>query len=262
MDESLLPVTGGMLDIASLIADVIGDIRLTGLHPEMPAPRKVTMILNLINETFGPEPQLGLPTWIEPGTGADGVAAIIANWLRGHPEPFTRAVELFSGTAKGTATLKADGAPVLTPARLMERRRLSVPPDEMVWWRTGWLVTDGGVIAAKTRLLLVPGRVPFMAELESSDTPFGTLAVAAGGVRRTARAAWPAPARSRTIPGGAKIELTALVTLHGETLPCGIAWEVALPEFIGHVVRLAAGQHGGVLLGLRELAGGQGGEPG
>jgi hypothetical protein len=261
MDESLLPVTGGMLDIASLIADVIGDVRLTALHPEMPAPRKVTMILHMINEAFGPAPQLGLPTWIEPGTDADGVAAIVANWLRGHPEPFTRAVELFSGTGKSTATLKADGAPVLLPAQSMERRRLSVPPGEMLWWRTGWLVTDAGVIAAKTRLLLVPGRVPFMTELETSDVPFGTLAAAAGGLRRTARAAWPTPARSRAFPGGAKIESTALLVLHGETLPCGIAWEVTLPEFTGHVVRLAAGLPGGVLLGVRELAG-QGGPPG
>jgi hypothetical protein len=254
MDESLLPVTGGMLDIASLIADVIGDIRLTALHPAMPAPHKVTMILELINETFGPPPQLGLPTWIEPGTGADGVAAIIAHWLRSHPDPYTRAVEMFGGTGRGTATLKADGAPEEDAAEDLVRRRLSLAPGERVWSRFGWLITDDGVVAARTRLLVVPGRVPFMDELRS-DVPFGTLAAAHGGIRRSARAAWV------TGVAGSAIESTALCTLGPDRLPCAIAWEATLSEFIGHVVLLAAGLPAGRLLDVRELAG-QGGPAG
>jgi hypothetical protein len=240
-----------MLDVASLIADVIGDIRLYALHPEMPAPHKITAIINLINETFGPPPPSGMPTWIEPGTDAAGVAQIIAGWLRSHPEPYTRAIEMFSGTAKGTAIIKPDGDPVVMPATGMERRRLSLPVDAEVWHRTGWLATDTGVMAARTRLLLVPGRVPFMAELES-DVPFGTLAANAGGLRRTARAAWPCGLLDPAI------ESTALLTLGRDTLPCGIAWEATLAEFTGHVVRLAAGLPGGRLLGVRELLAGQG----
>ena len=246
------PVTSGELDVASLIADVISDVRLTALNPAIPAGRKVSLILEMIAETFGPPAPAGLPTWIEPGTDADGVAAIMAHWLRAHPDPYTRAAEMFGGTGRGTAVLKADGAPVEEPAADLDRRRLSLAPGTDVWWRYGWLITDDGVVAARTRLLVVPGRVPFMDELRS-DVPFGTLAAGHGGIRRTARTAWP------TGIGGAAIESTALCTLGTDRLPCAIAWEATLAEFTGHVARLAAGLPAGRLLGVAELAGGGGG---
>lgn len=246
MDESLEPVTSGALDVASLIAGLIGDVRLYLLHPELPAQRKVSLALALISEALGPPPPSGLPSWIEPGTDAAGVAAIWAHWLRGHPESYTAAAEMFSGAPRGSAVLKADGEPQRRPARDTERRRLSLAPGETVWLRGGWLVI-GGVVAARTRLLLVPGRVPFMGELETSDVPFGTLAASAGGLRRAARAAWPS--------GGPGVESTALLFLGREPLPCGIAWEATLPEVIAAIAAAAAGLPRARLLRARELAG-------
>jgi hypothetical protein len=231
----------GLLSALSLLRQATDDVRLYCVTPGMPAARKVDAILLLLNEVLpAPQGSPARPGWIQPGTDAAGVASLIAQRLAGHPQMATAAIEEYAGEAvivrteqAGELALGDDPVNHPVPGLLdgTERRRLGVPRGTACQWRTGWMITVSGVVAARVKLLAVPGRLPatVAARLHGS-APFGQL-VAVHDPHRRAR-----EARA----DGERVISTAAVVLGRDGAPCALAWEETLPEFTRHLARRAA----------------------
>src|SRR4249920_3423870 len=133
----------------SLYRDVLDDVRLLCVHPEMPPQRVREAVLRAVDEVMPAEPGTpGDPFAIPPGTTAGGVAEIIAVQLRAHPQPATAvlsryAAEQVSIKTDGDGEIRLTDEPAIADGRGgwlfagTERRRLGVPLGTGCYWRTG-----------------------------------------------------------------------------------------------------------------------------
>lgn len=220
----------------SLFRELARDVRLCCVHPEMAAVRKVEAIMHLVNEVLpAPPGSPARPGYVEPGTGPEGVAGLLAARLAGHPQMATAVVTEYAGEGVTVKTDRDgwldldDGGPGLFGET--ERLRLGVPCGTRCYWREGWMVTASGVVAARVRLLAVPARLPAdVAARLGGAAAFGSL-VAVHDPHRRAREARVS---------GAAVESTAAVVLGQARAACALGWEQVTAEFTMHLARAAA----------------------
>jgi chorismate-pyruvate lyase len=149
------------------------------------------------------------------------VGVILAALLQSSSRPLTRVLEDLSGY-KLSIKVEASGERSLTGS---ERARLNATGDVHCCWRDGALVTDDGTVAARTRLIWVPARLPsdVCRDLDAGDEPAGRVLAPLGMHREDRRAMAAVGDQAAAARPAATRSSAVLVTQQG--LRVGIAEE-------------------------------------
>jgi len=124
-------------------------------------------------------------TGVDPAGCPKILAAILEHW----PQPVTGLLEYLSDQILTNQVLDQGDGPLTDRAA----HRLATEPGTACRWRHGLLTGWDGTVAAHTRLIWLPGRLPDAARagLDAGDEPAGVILGRLGAVR-TDRHAMPA----------------------------------------------------------------------
>jgi len=157
---------------------------------------------------------------------ARDVGSVLAAILAASSRPLTRILEDLSGERLRIEVLASGGRPLTD----RERSRMAADGLTRCRWRTGLLVTGGGVVAASTSLIWLPSRLPFDAcrELDAGAEPAGVI-LGRYGMRREDRRAMATRMMEEVTGQDSAVRSTAALVVDGRAV--GIADECVTRRF-------------------------------
>jgi len=203
--------------------DALTDISRLLERDGLPDSAALSGVRHILQDRLPPmsSPHDWPPARLAPGSTAADAAGMIAGLLAWNPGPATA---LFTALAGTPVTIRVTGSADLRLAAT-EAADLDASPGDDVWERDGMMMA-GDVPVARTRLLLVPFRVPSGAmEAIVAGRPAGEV-LAPYGMRRGRREVSVSRA-------DATVDASAVLSL-GD-LPVGCAWEHVTERMCAHV---------------------------
>lgn len=214
-------------DIAylGLLYEVIADIR----RLDQPATCDEAFrsgVRHAIDERIpaGPGPLDWPPGRLAPGSTAADAAGMISGLLAWHSGPATRVLSHLAGTPVAIEITRAAHRALSAT----EAAGLAAAPGTRAYDRDG-IMTAGDLAVARTRLLLIPERLPGVAWGAIQDGQPAGEALAPYGMTRGRR-------KVSVSRSGATVDASAVLSL-GD-LPIGTAGEHVTGEFCRHVASL------------------------
>jgi hypothetical protein len=215
-----LPDTSPGLEMASMLFEAVGRLRLALNHPDLRAVARISMASHILDDLAPGLHEPGHAVPAGPIADAADAASRIALRLRHHPGHATAALEELAGEP---LRVRRRAETVRQP-RDADRLRLPLRRGDEIYDRAADLITLSGVPCARVRLVVVRQLLPEdVAEGLDGDLPFGTLC----GSRLARRA------RAAELAADGGVTATALLVLDGQL--AGYASEEVTAGFCAHV---------------------------